>query len=104
MAGESQITLDGREVSMEEARRTSTAGGRLTQAQRLILDTINEKGQIRSVEAGVIVHLARGTKCAKGVGPSKLACYHYASTDGLSAMKRLAKRGLVRKVSVGIWA
>jgi hypothetical protein len=99
-----QLTIDGD----EEARRETKA---LTQLQQRILARIRDTGQIRSVEAGRMVHEARGKYCAShggarahmNRGEDSLGCCAYASADGLDAMKRLTKRGLVKKVSPGIW-
>lgn len=84
----------------------------LTSTQQRIMATIREKGSIRSVEAGCMVHEARGKRCSNyGAGADRfkgteraISCCAYASSDGLSAMKRLADRGLVRRgKQAGTW-
>lgn len=81
----------------------STRG--LTRTQFAILRHVAEHGAIRSVEAGVILHRARGTypngrqRCgfgAKGgVQAGGIGCCAYASADGSMALRRLRERGLL---------
>lgn len=99
MTEPSQLRVDGG----EEARRNDRG---LTQVQRRILATIRENGFIRSVEAGNYVHEA-SRRHARRLGALDehrgKGCCSYAATDGLDAMKRLVKRGLVVKESRGHW-
>lgn len=96
-----QLTIDGREVPHEvvalQARQPPRRG--LTAVQRAILDTVREAGSIRTVQAGVIAHRHRnscgfgarsGSFTGRGIG-----CCPYAGPDGLAALKRLRRRGLV---------
>jgi hypothetical protein len=111
--GPPQLQLDGGEVTTERARATSSGGrgGGLSYAQRSILRVIQEQGYIRPVEAGVIVHQLRNDSCSRKLRePSAtgdrykgggLSCCAFASTDGSSALKRLAKRGLVKRLQGG---
>ena len=112
--GPPQLKIDGGEVSSEQARRTSRAGRLpgLNTAQREILNQIHEDGNIRSVEAGVIIHSHREFPCGRKVGAGsytgpktagRIGCCGYASADGLEAMKRLEKRGLVKRQVDGLW-
>jgi hypothetical protein len=98
-----QLTLGGGEVE-----RPQTHGQPLSPAETAVLDALREKGSIRSVEAGVIFHRSRG-KCGvgrrtdgfEGVG---IGCCAYAAADGNEVLKRLMKRGLVRRsVERGRW-
>lgn len=86
MSGEPQLTLDGREIPTEDVATRSSSTG-LNPAQREILAHLHRHGSIRPVDAGRIVHAARGP------GRSKRA--HWSS-DGHQALKRLAARGLVQ--------
>lgn len=106
---EPQLTIDGDEVENPLIVHRGTPG--LNTTQRQILAKLDEQGHIRSVEAGVIVHAARsidgcpgsmgqGWSGFKGTGK---ACCPYASEDGRAALKRLAKRGIVKRVSPGRW-
>jgi hypothetical protein len=112
--GPPQLQIDGGEVSTEKARSTShggRGGGGLSFAQRAILRVIREQGYIRPVEAGVIVHRERNDSCSRKANqPSAtgdryrgggVSCCAFASTDGSSALKRLAKRGLVKRLQGG---
>lgn len=99
-----QLTIDGREVPHEVvALLARQSPKRLTLVQRTLLDAVREKGAVRSVEAGVIVHRHRTSACptpTRGIG-----CCRYAGADGLAAMKRLMRRGLVYRDPdrVGRW-
>jgi hypothetical protein len=98
-----QLTIDGKEI---EYQRTVRREPPLTDLQREALRYLTMQGQIRSVEAGVMVHSARG-HCGYGakddrVGgrrDSRISCCNYAATDGNELMKRLMERGIVRRVS-----
>jgi hypothetical protein len=109
--GPPQLQLGGGEVPTAQARNSSSAGPGLSTAQHGILEVIRRQGYIRPVEAGVIVHRLRNDSCSrkanepsatgdryKGGGKS---CCAFASTDGSSALKRLAKRGLVKRLQGG---
>jgi hypothetical protein len=103
-----QLTIDGREVEYSATIKKPTP---LTDLQREILRWLTANGSIRSVEAGVMVHNARGVypisgnpRCGYGnrryAGTDRaIACCGYAGTDGNEAMKRLMRRGLVRRAS-----
>jgi hypothetical protein len=112
---EAQIRLDGTEVELNDEFAVARSAMPLSPVQRLILAS----APIRSVEAGVIVHASRG-HCGFGarggrIGhvvdgkfvpldrPKGIACCAYAAADGLEACKRLAKRGLLRRVAPGRW-
>lgn len=111
--GPPQLTIDGGEVTSRRATATSHGAPPLTAAQNRILHRIREQGYIRSVEAGVFIHEARGKRCARfgGAGQDRfkgteraISCCAYASADGNSAMKRLADRGFVtRGKQAGHW-
>lgn len=97
----------------------------LTQVQREIMRHIDVHGNIRSVEAGVMMHAARdrskpehsrcegGTKrvfdidsrTTRRIYIKRLSCCEWAATDGLEAMKRLMKRGIVIRHPLvkGLW-
>lgn len=77
-----------------------------TAAQQEIMRKIAEDGQIRSIEAGVIVHAHRPRPCIRGsyANGDGEGCCRWASGDGGDALKRLAERGVVRRVGRGRWA
>lgn len=89
----------------------STRG--LTNTQFAILRHVAEHGSIRSVEAGVILHRARGTypngnqRCGSGAKgsyqASGIGCCAYASADGSMALRRLRDRGLLVRIDKGRW-
>jgi hypothetical protein len=73
----------------------------LTEAQREILRTARaNRGVIRSVQAGVILHAHREQPCPRA---DARGCCEYAAGDGGDALTRLASRGLARRVGRGIW-
>lgn len=96
-----QLTIDGREVPHEVvALQARQPPRKLTVVQRAILDTLREAGSIRTVEAGVIVHRYRNSSCGFGARSGGftgrgIGCCPYAGPDGLSALNRLRRRGLV---------
>ena len=106
--GPSQLGLDGGETPHEQVVKVSRPKPALNGAQRAILRVIEAEGTIRPVEAGVIVHAHRDQPCrlagAAGADRYKgggVACCAYASSDGVEALKRLAKRGLVERQGKG---
>lgn len=101
-----QLTIDGDVEPYAEVAQRNRIVSALSGTQREILRRVREEGGLRGVEAGVMIHAARNAErrfpvCgggAKGHGPTRSgACCHYAATDGAEAMKRLQKRGLVKK-------
>jgi hypothetical protein len=107
-----QLTLDGDEVPWRYADRASHG---FSAAQTLILRHLGLEGRIRSVEAGRIMHAVRqdrkdypgGNACGFGKRSYRSdqgeGCCGYASTDGSAAMKRLLDRGIVRRISRGLY-
>jgi putative AbiEi antitoxin of type IV toxin-antitoxin system len=91
-----QLTLDGQEVEIPVIQ---TARSPLTGAQREILELARRQGQVRSREAGQIVHLHRMPQC----GWCMREKCGFASIDGSDALKRLAKRGFLRRIAPGLW-
>jgi hypothetical protein len=111
--GPPQLNLDGGEVPSAQARASSSSSVALSTAQQGILEVVRRQGFIRPVEAGVIVHRLRDPRSAcarKATQPSAtgdrykgggLSCCAFASTDGSAALKRLAKRGMVKREANG---
>jgi hypothetical protein len=100
MAAVTQLTIDGGEVPYAYAAATRKQRP-LTPLQADIIRLARLHGEVRSVEAGVLVHLHRGA-CGVGArsGPSRegsLACCGYTATDGSMACRRLMKRGLLQR-------
>jgi hypothetical protein len=91
-----QLTLDGR---AELLVRTPGRIAPLTAAQLVILRALADRETIRSTEAGRIVHAHRDPPCDR----CRRGCCGFTSTDGSDALKRLAKRGLVRRIAAGLW-
>ena len=94
MSAAMQLTLDGREVPISGTRTPA-----FTDAQTEILRALRLYGIITSTAAGRILHAHRKYGCA---GCRADRCY-FASSDGCDALKRLAERGLVRRVARGRW-
>jgi len=93
----SQLTLDGREVPAE-GLRTRKGQHPLTAPQRAVLAYLRDHDSIRCVDAGVILYeFTEPTERAREMRRK------YASADGLELLKRLEKRGLVRRKSRGVW-
>lgn len=94
-----QLNIEGGVEPYDEVAKRAAAYRDLSPAQKEILRVIRDDGEIRAVEAGVIIHTHRtqaGTgRC--GRHRTALACCQYAASDGLEALKRMAKRGLVRR-------
>jgi len=96
-----QLTIDGREVDYADVASTRHGRGfAFTAAQREILRLLRLRGIVTSTEAGLVMHAHRGS-CgfgARGHGPRGNQCCPYCATDGLSAMRRLMQRGLVKRL------
>ena len=98
-----QLTLDGRAEpypGLARARRLP-----LTHGQLDVIAYLRLHGTIRPGQAGTIVHLHRVSDRRFCQPPTKgrITCCEYASSDGVEALKRLASRGLVEKVSDGLY-
>lgn len=91
-----QMTLDG---SVPEVASV-TPHAPFTPAQRDIMRLIADFGSVTSTQAGVIQHMHRSPPC-RYCSPRQHC--QYASSDGLDAMKRLMRRGLVERVRDGLW-
>lgn len=90
-----QLTLDGGEENPAGAVGRKAAS--FSRAQREILRLARENGGIKPYEAGEIVHAHRSPpcrRCASGDCP-------YTSSDGVDALKRLAKRNVVERAAHG---
>lgn len=95
-----QLTIDGREVPHSVvALAARNPPRKLTPVQREILVVLRDRGYVRTVEAGVILHEMRA-ECGHGARSHGftgrgIGCCPYAGPDGLAAMNRLMRRGLV---------
>jgi hypothetical protein len=97
-----QLTIDGREVPYKYASATRR-GRPLTELQKDILRLAAMHGEVRSVEAGLLVHIHRGA-CGPLPKPSRkgsLGCCGYGATDGSMACRRLMRRGLLYRDESG---
>jgi hypothetical protein len=98
-----QLTLDGREIPLLEASAPRSTSS-LSAVQRALLVYVREHDSITSLQAGRIVHAARGGQCARAIADGKHgACCKWASEDGRAACMRLVKRGLLRRPAPGRW-
>lgn len=88
-----QLTLDGREVVVPRLRP-------LTDRQRELLRFIRERGVVRPIEVGQIMHAGRPNRCHRC---DHLGSCPYVSSDGSDALRRLALRGLVARRARGQW-
>jgi DNA-binding MarR family transcriptional regulator len=89
-----QLKLDGTEVPVAPASPAP-----LTEGQRAILRALGEKGSLRSVEAGEIL-----LETLEKRPWARQSRRRYASADGSMAMRRLMKRGLVKRGDKdGVW-
>lgn len=101
VTGLTQLTIDGREVPYPIPRPRP-----LSAAQRDIMRWARANGSIRSSEAGVAVHVhraERGYYCGRPYKMKELGCCEWAASDGYAACRRLAARGLLRRVHRGLW-
>lgn len=92
----SQLSLDGSESTPKDV---SAQRAPFSAAQREILRYIATHGWISSLEAGTIIHAHRAYRCRRcreGTCP-------YRSSDGSDAMKRLMKRGMVKRRAPKGW-
>ena len=96
-----QLTLDGREVPMPEASAPRSTSA-LSAVQRAVLVYVRDHGSVTSMQAGRIVHAARGGRCAIAEGKQG-SCCKWASEDGRALCMRLVKRGLLRRPAPGRW-
>ena len=95
----SQLTIDGREVSIAASRPP-----RFGPNQREVLRALGF-GTLTSTQAGTLVHSRRG-HCgfgARSIGTyNGSGCCAYAATDGSAVLRTLLERGIVEKAA-GLW-
>lgn len=95
-----QITLEG---ELEPAGRASLRRRGLTTAQLRILRAIDAAGDmITTIAAGRIIHEMREKPCERCADREDRCAF--VAIDGREALERLAARGVVRKVSGGLWS
>ena len=100
-----QLTLDGREVPYDESLQVSRARP-LRDSQEEIIAFMRLHGCVRPVQIGTVLHNFNriSHKLSDRGDPVKAKpCCPYATSDGVDALKRLTKRGLVEKVSRGTY-
>jgi hypothetical protein len=99
-----QLTLDGREIPLTDAVAAPRSTSSLSAVQRAVLVYVGEHASITSLQAGRIVHAARGGGCARAIAEGKQGgCCKWASEDGRAMCMRLVKRGLLRRPGPGRW-
>jgi hypothetical protein len=95
-----QLGLDG--VETPYPPRTPR---RLSDRQRELVAYIGERELVTPTEVGVLMHQGRERRCVVLLDfrRGRVGCCRFASSDGCDALRRLAKRGLVERVSRGKW-
>lgn len=83
-----QLGLDGAET-VHPVRHPRP----LTDRQREVVAYMHMVGVVRPREIGILMHAGRPT----------FTDMRHASSDGVDALKRLARRGLVERVARGKW-
>lgn len=101
MSAVSQLGLDGTEVA-----HPVRTGHPLTARQRGLLIFIRSQDSVRPLEVGMIMHQGREVPCVMTLDfrRGRVSCCEYASSDGVDALKRLERRGLVERRARGQWA
>jgi hypothetical protein len=84
-----QLALDGSETT-HPVRRPR----RLTERQRELVAYMRQSGVVCPREIGVLMHAGRTSIASK---------LRYASSDGYDALRRLERRGLVKRLKRGRW-
>jgi hypothetical protein len=106
-----QLTIDGGEVPFAQTRVVSNRYP-LSERQSDILAWARlHGGLIRPIQAGVLVHARRPSHMQgayRGLADidspgEPVRCCKWASKDGLAALKRLMGRGIVERVSRGLY-
>lgn len=98
-----QLTMDGGSVAVESV--PSTRRVPLSAVQRAIIRHADQNDGIRPVEAGLILHRDRPKNHVTGSaaanrwhGTSRaVGCCPWASSDGHEALKRLERRGYLKR-------
>lgn len=95
-----QLALDGTEVPYPMRPPTP-----LSERQRQILAFIRLHGVVRPVEIGMLMHQGRERPCVVLLDfrRMRVGCCRHASSDGVDALRRLERRGLVRHIARGQW-
>jgi hypothetical protein len=95
-----QLGLDG-----SETPHPVRAPHALTDRQRALLVYIRAHESVRPLEVGVFMHQGRPEPCVVLLDfrRMRVGCCRYASSDGVDALIRLARRGLVVRVRRGVW-
>lgn len=86
-----QLTFDGRDVEHPPRVRA------LTQRQREILGYVRAVGEVRPLDIGRMMRLGRET-------PERRGHERHVSSDGVDALQRLERRGLVYRAARGRWS
>lgn len=94
-----QLTLDGREVSMDSV--AALPGVNIGPTARAILSIVARNGFVTATDAGLIVHRDRPPNHGaydkeRRKRPSRQCCA-YCSTDGTAAIKRMREAGLLAR-------
>jgi hypothetical protein len=87
----SQLALDGREIT-----HPPRAPKPLSERQRELIAYMRTVEHVRPQEVGLLMHAGRPE-------PRRLSAARHASSDGVDALARLQRRGLVERVKRGCW-
>jgi len=95
-----QLGLDGTEVPLPLHHPRA-----LTDRQRELVAWMRLRGEVRPIEVGVLMHQGREVPCVVRLDFRRRAvgCCEHASSDGVDALQRLERRGLVERVQRGRW-
>lgn len=96
-----QLDIYGGHTPIADVNATD-ARSAYSSAQMEILRMVRLLGNLTSTQAGKIIHAHREGGCNKCRATDRGHC-KWAASDGGDGMKRLAARGLVRRVREGTW-
>jgi hypothetical protein len=68
----------------------------LSERQRELVAWMRAVGDVRPLDVGQLMHAGRTT-------PLRLGAARHVSSDGVDALRRLERRGLVERVARGRW-
>ena len=87
----SQLGLDGAETPYPTTRPRP-----LSARQRELVAYMRQHGDVRPIDVGALMRNGRETPVRRGGE-------RHVSSDGVDALRRLARRGLVERVERGRW-
>ena len=98
----SQLTLDGHEITLARVnQRVRTIGSAETAVLRR---AVEQGGLITSSQAGRVIHQRRAQTGCRDPYMLGDGCCRHAAGHGGEVLRQLASRGIVEKISRGLWA